>query len=275
MIASIALESSAGHRLPRELAGLGFPIVTIDPARARKFLSLRSIKTDANDARGLAEIAKLGATSRLAVHVKNVTCEQVRFQIVLRDQLVRQKTALRNALRSHLRTFGSELTALPPPSKLREHVEVHLQRLREDGFGNAVTDLTALLEVTEALTQYVARMDRRMQALAESLAVTKRFMEIPGVGPISALSFYCAIEDPHRFARSRDVGAYLGMTPALKQSGSTTRNGRITKAGNKLTRSHLVMSASVILGHALGVSLWAIGDEPYARESVGGRPGSP
>jgi len=248
-IATVALEASAGHRLPRELAELGFPVVTIDPGRARKFLSLRQTKTDENDARGLAEIAKLGTTSRLAVHVKNVTCEQLRFQIVLRDQLVRQKTALRNALRSHMRAFGFEFTRLPPLVELRKQINAQFGPA-SDGLGDTKEDLLTLLEFTETLNSYLARLNRRLAQRAEGLAVTKRFMAIPGVGPIAALSFYSAIENPHRFARSRDVGAYLGVTPAHKQSGSMNRNGRITKAGNKLTRSHLVMSAGVILGHA-------------------------
>jgi transposase len=76
-------------------------------------------------------------------------------------------------------------------------------------------------------------------------------MKIPGVGSVTALSFFSAIENPHRFKRSADVGAYLGLVPRLRQSGSMSHSGRITRAGNKMTRTHLYMSACVLMSRAL------------------------
>ena len=257
-IVCVAIESSAGHRLPRELATLGYPVVTIDPARAKKFLSIRSVKSDKNDALGLAEVARYGATAKLAVHIKNLTSEQLRVRLRLRDQIVRQKGAARSSLRDHLRTLNTDVRVLPPPTKLRAFVEAEISTFEARGVGEMVPDILALLEVVEALSQCVYQMDKRLEAIAKKLLVTRRLLAVPGVGPIVALSFYSAIEDPFRFARSEDVGAYLGLTPSLKQSGNTARNGRITKRGNKLTRSHLVMSAGVILGRAAMRS--ALGD---------------
>ena len=246
----IVLEASTGHRLPRELAALGFPIVTVDPRVARKFLSIRAIKSDDNDARGLAEIAKYGIKSSLCVHVKNVACEQIRMQLTLRDQLISQRVAVRNALRSHLRTLGSERTRLPAPTKMRDELQSDLDHMKRAGLGDSVPEILTLLEMVEAFESCARRLDVRMKKSAESNPVTARFLGIPGVGPVTALSFYSAIENPHRFSRSTDVGDYLGLVPALRQSGSMSRSGRITRAGNRLTRGHLYMSAGVIISRS-------------------------
>ena len=244
------------------MAALGYPVLSIDPSRARKFLSIRAVKSDENDALGLAEIARHGATTKLAVHVKNVTSEQLRVRLTLRDQLVRQKGAARSSLRDHLRTLNSDVTTLPPPTRLRAFVDAEVTKIEASGLGEIVPDILALLDVAEALTRCVEKLDKRLETIARNLPVTQRLLAIPGVGPIVALSFYSAIEDPHRFSRSSDVGAYFGLTPSIKQSGATLRRGRISKAGNKLTRCHLVMSASVILGRAAMQT--ALGD--WARE---------
>jgi transposase len=72
-------------------------------------------------------------------------------------------------------------------------------------------------------------------------------MEIPGIGAITALSFYSAIEDPTRFRHVDDVAAYLGLTPRIYQSGDSLSHGGISKMGNQLTRTHLVSAATVML----------------------------
>lgn len=246
-IEAIVLESSAGHKLPRELAALGFPILTVDARLAHKFLSIRSLKTDDNDARGLAEIAKYGSHSSLRVHIKSVTCEQVRLQLALRDQLLRNKVAARNALRAHLRTLGSELTRLPSPTRLHRDLQPEIERMRREGLSEMVPEIVLMMEMVEALQACAKRLDIRIKRLAQGYPIVSKFTKIPGVGPITALSFFSAIENPHRFRRSADVGAYLGLVPGLKQSGSIKRSGRITKAGNKLARGHLYMSAGTIM----------------------------
>ncbi len=86
-----------------------------------------------------------------------------------------------------------------------------------------------------------------MRDIASNNPTCRNFQTIPGVGAVIALSFYSAIGDPHRFERSRDVGAYLGLTPTLYQSGATSRRGRISRHGNKLTRMHLITAATVLL----------------------------
>ena len=90
-------------------------------------------------------------------------------------------------------------------------------------------------------------MDKRLRAAALAHPVCSNLMTVPGVGPITALSFYSAIGDPSRFQRTRDVGPYFGLTPSIHQSGVLARVGRISRFGSKLTRTHLVSAATVLL----------------------------
>ena len=118
--------------------------------------------------------------------------------------------------------------------------------MRENGLGFAV-DVKPLVEIAEALRTQISVVDRQMRNLAASIPTCQQFQTIPGVGTIIALSFYSSIGDPYRFVRNRDVGAYLGLTPTLYQSGATSRRGRISRHGNKLTRTHLTTAATVLL----------------------------
>jgi transposase len=90
-------------------------------------------------------------------------------------------------------------------------------------------------------------MDQALLQTAKADPICERLMSIPGVGPICAISFFTAVEDPTRFKRSSDVAAYLGLTPVVRQSGDFARTGRISKMGNSLTRSHLVTAATSLL----------------------------
>ena len=83
-----------------------------------------------------------------------------------------------------------------------------------------------------------------MSKLANENETCRRFMEIPGVGPICALTFYAAVGEPNRFRRCTDVGSYLGLTPKTHQSGLISRPGRISKMGNKEARSLLVTAST-------------------------------
>jgi transposase len=72
-------------------------------------------------------------------------------------------------------------------------------------------------------------------------------MSVPGVGPITSLTFAASIEDPHRFARSEDVGAYAGLVPRRSQSGERDNLGSISKAGDGLLRRALYEAANIVL----------------------------
>jgi hypothetical protein len=96
-------------------------------------------------------------------------------------------------------------------------------------------------------------------------------LKIPGIGPICALSFYCAIGDPLRFRRSADVGAYLGLVPKIRQTGETTTKLRISKMGDAMTRGYLTTAALSHLRYGdTALSLWgtSLGERIGKRRAV-------
>jgi transposase len=256
--ADIIVESGAEQGLARTLRGLGYPVTLVDSGKAQRFLGIRQNKTDRNDARGLADIARLGRSKSLSVWVRGEECETLRAELVIRDQLVRQRTAIRCCLRSLLRRHGSSLKKVALGTSFCAVVEVELDAIAGTAPRRAIRQIEPLLEVSETLSRIVSDADKRILEFAKSNAVTKRFLAIPGVGPICAVSFYSVIEDPQRFLQTNDVGAYLGMVPKFKQSGTAFRRTSISKAGNTMTRGHLYLSAGVMLSRAAQQS--AIGD---------------
>lgn len=247
---NILLEAGMGNRLARDLNVLGYRVVVLDTNTTSKFLAIRRNKTDINDARGLAELCRIRSQSTRTVHVKSAECQRLRSQLVLRDQMVRQKTAIDNALRSYLREHTGSSRAAPPRRDWQTKLEAEFRRLKFEEGLDLAKPLMPLLKVRKAVDAYVRQADIEMNRIAKSNLVTKRLMQIPGVGPICAISFYTAIEDPLRFSKSTNAGAYLGLVPRVRQSGTIFLRYRISKAGNKLTRSHLVMAAAVILSRA-------------------------
>jgi len=246
----VVLESGSPPALVRQLRQIGLPLTVLDAGKASKFLAIRQNKTDVNDARGLAEIARTGQSRVLAVHIKSPEIQLLRSSLVLRDQMIKQKGALSSALRSLLRVHGSSLTRLPSPTRVKTEVSLELARLRSELEIDLAEQVSPILQLYETFAGVLHAEDKRIARLAAANPVTSRLMQVPGVGSVTSLSFYTAIEDPWRFERAGDVGAYLGLTPRVKQSGGTALRLRITKAGNKLTRGHLVMAANVILCHA-------------------------
>ena len=88
---------------------------------------------------------------------------------------------------------------------------------------------------------------RGLLRLTENYEICRRFMTIPGVGPVTALAFKATIDDPTSFRRSNDVGAHLGLTPRQHQSGETDVRGRISRSGDAFTRTALFTAAHVML----------------------------
>lgn len=251
-ISAVVMESGAEQGLARRLRDQGYPVQLVDAGKVHRFLSIRQNKTDGNDARGLAEVGRLGCMKRLSVYVRSADCQLIRDQLVIRDHLVRQRMAAKSALRSLMRSNGSAVRKITSGNQFRCSVERELELIAADTSPQASEQLRTMLDICEDLNRHIARVEGRLVQFAKAHPITNRFLQIPGVGPICAISFYSAIEDPHRFARSVGVGAYLGMVPKLKQSGTSLRHSKITRAGNTMTRGHLFLSAGVMLSRAAG-----------------------
>ncbi len=127
-----------------------------------------------------------------------------------------------------------------------ERVLIALSTADERGI-NVRETVTPLLHVYDAMCKQQALLTKKAEAFAKGNSVCRLLMTAPGVGPIVALSFMSAVDDPHRFTSSNDIGAYFGLTPKQYQSGEIDRKTSTSRRGDKMTRSHLVQAATVLL----------------------------
>lgn len=242
-IREIGVEAGVGTHLVRKLRQTGLPVTMFEARKASKFLSVRRSKTDKGDARGLADLARLGTHTVSQVHLKSQECERLRSQLVLRQRIVLLRVTAQNALRSRLAFYGLQFRSTIAVGGVRKQVAAQVARFRESDGIDLASDLAPLVDVCETLRDYLKKLDKEIAKIASGNAVCRLLMEVPGVGPICSLSFYTAIDDPDRFQRASDVGSYLGLNPKRYQSGDVSLTLGITKNGSKLTRSHLFSAA--------------------------------
>ena len=243
-IKRIGLEAgSCGVLLARTLRQLGYRVAVFEARKASKFLAIRKNKTDKNDAKGLAEVARLAGPSVTQVLVKSPACQRLRSKLVTRRRLVRVRSSLEASMRSLFRLNGGRLKAAHSASALRTNVSNELARMQTLKLVDLTDEVRPLLVLSEAARNFIEDLERELQDIAEHHPVCRRFLDIPGVGPICALSFYSAVEDPTRFRRNADVGAYFGLTPTIRQSGQSTAGLHISKTGDGMTRSYLAQAA--------------------------------
>jgi transposase len=158
--------------------------------------------------------------------------------------------AAENSIRALFRLNGGKLKSSWSAAVLRQNVRAELARLRKVEKVDLSDEVAPVLALCEAMRSYLEGLDERLEATAKEHPVCSRLMEIPGVGPICALSFYSAIEEPSRFRRNSDVGPYLGLVPRVRQSGQSTARLRISKMGSSMTRGHLGTAALLHLRYA-------------------------
>jgi len=222
-----------------ELKRLGLPVICIDARHAKAVLKMQINKSDRNDAIGIARIMQTGWFKE--VHVKDIDSHSVRALLASRALLVKIKRDLENHVRGLLKNLGLVIG--------RAKFNVFAVRAEEliEGRPELVAAIRPLLEARNAVEQQVGELDRKVMKLARHDTQVRRFMTAPGVGPITALCFKATIDDPTRFARSRSVGAYVGLTSRRHASGEVDWTGRISKCGDAMLRSYLFEAAGVLL----------------------------
>ncbi len=218
----------------------GLPAVCICARHAKGVLSTRVNKSDPHDAEGLAQLARTGWFK--AVRIKGEATHMMRAQLRIRGQLVASRNAMANQLRGLLKLFGLRMGVVTTPGKRRERLTALFTQKPELG-----PVMLPLVESLEALEAQIARATKRLAAAAAADPVTARLMSVPGVGPITALIFKSSIEDPGRFARGEDAGAFAGLVPRRSQSGARDYKGRISKAGDPMLRHALYEAANSLL----------------------------
>ncbi len=197
------------------------------------------VKTDKNDARGLAQISRTGWYK--ATHVKSGEGQALRALIGGRKQLVATRMGMENHIRGTLKTFGVKLGAVTAAG-FSAKVTAGLDTVD----ATVKATMLVLLQARDGLLLQQRALDKRCGSLARRDPICKRLMTIPGVGIITSLAFKAEVDDPSRFKKSRDVGVHLGLTPRRYASGEVDRSGGISKCGNGALRT-LLFEASVTM----------------------------
>ena len=222
------------------LQGEGFDVVCMEARQVHAALSAMRNKTDRSDARGIGQILRTGWFS--PVHMKSREAHGLRALLSSRKALLNKTIDLANEVRGLLKIFGLRLPKSVDHGRFDSLVRPMVEM--DDVLAHA---LLPLLDARANLYQHFLELDRRVKRAAVYDPVCSRLMTVPGVGPITALTFKAAVDDPTRFRSSRTVAAHFGLTPRRYQSGEIDNPGRISKAGDKDVRSTLYSAANALL----------------------------
>lgn len=235
-----------------ELRVAGLPAICMECRHVKAGLGAMRNKTDRNDARGIAQLVRLGWFRQ--VFVKSDEAQQIRMLLVGRTHLLNKSHDVENCLRGSLKVFGLKVGIVT-----RRGFEARVMELVE-GHASLQAIVEPLLRARRAMIEGFERLDRLCRQLASRDPVCRRLMTVPGVGVVVALTYRTGVDAPERFSRSRDVGAHFGLTPRRYSSGQTEYDGRISRCGDEMVRTALYQAAHVLLHHGRWSSLrsWAM-----------------
>ncbi len=217
----------------------GLAVELLETRHVRDAFKAMPVKTDRKDARGIAQLMRLGWFR--PVHCKSLPAQETRALLTARKLLQAKHHDVGMGLRGVLRGFGLKVgptTARSFPIRVRELVEGHPTL-------TAVGE--ALLAARDALGAQLRALEKRLRDQAREDERARLLMTTPGVGAIVALTFAAAVDDPGRFRSSKAVGAHFGLTPRRYQSGETDVTGRISKIGDAGVRTLLYEAANIVL----------------------------
>src|ERR687886_55109 len=209
----------------------GLPAELLETRHVRDAFKAMPVKTDRKDARGIAQLLRLGWFR--PVHCKSASAQETRALLTARKLLQTKHLDVEMSLRGVLRGFGLKVGPTTPrsfPARVRELVEGHPTLTAVAG---------ALLAAREALGEQLRGLERRLRDQAREDERARLLMTAPGVGVIVALTFAAAVDDPGRFRSSKTAGAHFGLTPRRYQSGETDVTGRVSKIGDAGVRAVL------------------------------------
>jgi len=217
----------------------GLAVELLETRHVRTALETMPVKSDRNDARGIAQLIRLGWFR--PVHCKSIGAQETRAVLTARKLVQSKLLDVENSVRGILRGFG-----------------LKVGKTTNRSFAGRVEDLVvnhaslhriaaALLSVHAVLLRELKAFDKQVRSMARVDVKAKLLMSAPAVGPIVALTYASAIDDPGRFTSSRRVGAHFGLTPKKYQSGETDYTGRISKIGDATVRTALYEAAHIML----------------------------
>jgi transposase len=252
-LARIGLEAGPlSQWLYAAMRDAGLAVELLETRHVRDAFAAMPVKSDRNDARGIAQLMRLGWFR--PVHCKSLDAQEVRAVLTARKLLQSKVLDLEMSLRGMLRNFGLKVGPTTPTRFAR--------RIEELVTGHATLEAVAkaLLAVHAVLLRELNGFEKRVLGMARSDARVRLLMSAPGVGAIVGLTFVAAIDDPTRFKSSKGVGAHFGLTPKKHQSGQKDVTGRISKLGDGSVRAALYQAAHIILTMPVkgsGLKSWA------------------
>jgi transposase len=225
----------------RTLETTGCKVCVANPSRWRG--TAHSSKNDANDAEALARVVRLDPKLLYPIMHRTQQQQEDLSVIRVRAQLVKARTLLVNTARGTVKSLGSRLPATDADAFHNTSWSSVPEALREA--------LRPLYQSLATITEQVRALDRQIEKLSkERYQATALLRSVPGVGPVTALTYVLTVGDTSRFASSREVGAYLGLRPRQRQSGSRNPELGIAKNGDQYLRSLLVECAHYVVSRA-------------------------
>lgn len=231
----------------------GLAVELLETRHVRTALKTMPVKTDRKDARGIAELMRLGWFR--PVHCKSISAQETRAILTARELVETKLHDVEMSLRGVLRGFGLKVG--------KTTASRFAQRIRELVTGHAQLEVLAesLLSIREVLLREFKTFEKRVRMMARQNEQARLLMSTTGVAAVISLTYVAAIDDPARFKNSKTVGAHFGMAPKKYQSGETDYNGRISKIGDASVRKALWQAAHVMLTRPVKASAlknWAL-----------------
>src|SRR5579863_1437196 len=239
------------------IAEAELPVICVETRHMRAVLKAQINKTDRNDARGMAQMMRVGLYR--PVHVKTLRSQKLRMLLIHRKLLQSKAIAIDNDLRGTLRNFGLKVGMVSAA-----RFEARIKELIEN-FADLAVLVEPLLVVRRALREQLGILHRRLLAVVRHDDVCRRLMTVPGVGPVVALTYRATVDVPARFRKSKAVGAVFGLTSAKYQSGEIDRSGAISRCGDEMMRTMLYEAAQTMLFHSAKWSWLKAGAMKIAR----------
>lgn len=239
--ARVALETGAHSAWVQQVIQESGHEAIVAHARDLEAVTGRSRRSDGDDARQLARLARVDSQLLHPVELRNAQQQADLFVIRARAVLVEVRTTLINFARGVTKTTGQRL-----PASASHRFSERVRQAVPEALRPA---LLPLLKVLDQIAEELDGYDESIQALAQQRYPQTRWLsQVPGVGTLTALTFVLTVSDPQRFAHSRDVGPFLGLVPRRRQSGEQDPHLRITKCGDGYLRKLLVQCAHVVMG---------------------------
>lgn len=222
------------------LESYGHHVLVANPRKMESIHKNRR-KNDKVDARILARLVRADPELLYPIHHRGVEARRDLVLLRARHTLVKARTKLINCVRGLTKSMGGRIPMCSGECfyyKAAEHLPQDIRPALEP-----------LVAQIEGMTLQIRKYDYQIRKLgAKQYPETAMLTQVNGVGPATSLAYVLTVENPERFARSRDVGPYLGLVPQQDDSGETSKQLRITKTGDRLLRQLLVHSAQYILG---------------------------